>query len=281
MPTLAERLAAAERALGPVSDSPRRDAELLMAHTLGIPLKQLAKHLRTSPKVPGFDALVQRRIAYEPIPYILGEWEFYSVELEIVPPMLVPRPETEHLVEAALEHIGRHPARVLELGTGTGCVGIAIALNAPHSHVIASDVGEAALALAGRNVGRHGLESRIELAQGDLFEALPGRVELFDLICSNPPYVEESAWPTLSPTIRMYEDPRALLAGVDGLAVIRRIVHDAPGYLKPGGRLAFEIGMGQDQSVRGLLADSGYVEIGFRKDLAGIPRIALGHLPNA
>ncbi|MBI5093223.1 MAG: peptide chain release factor N(5)-glutamine methyltransferase [Candidatus Hydrogenedentes bacterium] len=279
MLSLAERLAAAVALLAPVSDSPRLDAELLLAHALRISPKQLSARLKTSPEVPEFDAFVERRIAYEPIPYILGEWEFFSLELEIEEPILVPRAETEHLVEAVLEHIGQSPARVLELGTGSGCVSLAVAVNAPQCQVIATDINEAALALAARNIKRHALESRVALFHGDLFAALPDGSEPFDAICSNPPYVEESAWPDLSPSIRMYEDPRALLAGQDGLDVVRRILKEAPAHIRPDGLLALEIGMGQYDAVHALLCEHGYVGVGYRNDLAGIPRIAVGHVP--
>lgn len=279
MAALGERLDSATRALSEVSESPRTDAEYLLAHALGISRGTLLARLNETVEPAGFDDLLKRRLAHEPVPYILGEWEFFSLELEVRAPMLVPRPETEHLVEVVLEHIGDHPARVLELGTGTGCVAVAIAQNAPNCNVVATDINPDAIALARRNAARHGLESRIELRQGDLFEVIPGNAPPFDVICSNPPYVEEGDYANLSPDIRLFEDPRAFIAGPDGLDLIRRIIDGAPKRLVPGGLLALEMGLGQYAMVRSLLLDAGFDTPGVRRDLAGIERIAYARKP--
>ena len=278
-PSLAEALSRAEKVLAQVTDTPRIDAEILLAHFLELNRAQLLARLGESRDLTGFDALLDRRLSYEPIAYILGEWEFFSLRFFVEPPALVPRPETEHLVECVLESIGGRASRVLELGTGTGCVAAAIAHNAPECSVLATDIREERLALARRNVALHGLTGRIAFAVGDLFDAVPENAPPFDVVCSNPPYIEEDAWPELSPVIRLHEDPRALLAGHDGLAVIRRLVAGARRRLTPGGLLAFEIGMGQYRQVCGLLEENGYSEVAFRKDLAGIERVAIGRLP--
>jgi release factor glutamine methyltransferase len=168
---------------------------------------------------------------------------------------------------------------VLEIGVGTGCVSLAIANHAPKATIVATDINPAALDLATRNAEAHGLDGRIEFRQGDLFDVHPALARDFDVICSNPPYIEDEAWPGLSETIRRYEDPRALLAGAEGLDVIRRLVNEALDYLVSGGLLAFEMGQGQSARVLGLLDEAGYVGVDVRNDLAGIPRIATARKP--
>jgi len=273
-PALAHRLHLAEQQLASITETPRLDAEILLAHALGLSRAALLARLRDRIPVSGFDDLLARRLNCEPIAYILGVWEFFSIEFRVRPPILVPRPETEHLVEVALEYLNERPgaARVLDLGTGTGCVALAIARNAPRCTVYATDINSAALELARENAKT--FEIPLELRHGDLFAALEADTAPFDAIVSNPPYVEEGDWPKLSPVIRRHEDPRALLAGPDGLDVIRRIIAGAPAFLRPGGLLAFEIGERHRDPVGTLLEPAGYHEIGFRNDLSGIPRVA-------
>lgn len=278
MPTLADRIAQAARELALVTETPRLDAEILLAHALGLTRSGLLTRLQDNLEPEGYGPLIQRRLTAEPIAHILGEWEFFSLAFEVLPPVLVPRPETEHLVEVVLECIGEGPARVLEIGTGSGCVAVALAYNAPKCRVTATDIVAENLVLAGRNAARHGVESRIEFRHGDLFDALKPDDGPFDFICSNPPYVEEGAWPELPAAVRDHEDRRALLAGVDGLAIIRRLISGSGERLRAGGRLAFEMGMGQYERVTTLLDEQHYDEIGHRKDLAGIERIAFGKI---
>lgn len=279
MPTLAQHLAHAAELLVPMTDTPRVDAEILLAHALGISRPQLLTRLNESLPVGRFDALLRRRLAYEPIAYILGEWEFFSLNFEVVSPILVPRPETEHLVEAVLDEVGGTPARILELCTGCGCVGVAVAVNASQVRMIATDIRSEAVELARRNAVRHGVADRIEFRTGDLFDPISAESALFDVVCANPPYVEEDAWDELSPVIRLHEDPRALLAGKDGLAVVRRLIEGAVSRLSPRGLLAFEVGMGQYDRVCRLLVGRGYDDVGCRRDLAGIERIVLARKP--
>jgi release factor glutamine methyltransferase len=273
---LAVRIADAATRLRDVTETPRLDAEILLAHAMGISRAQLLARLRDRLEIPQYEPLLERRLACEPIAYIFGEWEFFSLPFRVVPPLLVPRPETEHLVEAVLERVGNQPARLLEIGTGTGCVAISIACNAPNARVVATDINPRAVQVAAQNAVRHHVAGRVEFRQGDLFEPVAGADSTFDVICSNPPYVETSAWDELPPVIRLYEDPRALLAGPDGLDVVRRLVSEGRRFLKPDGMLAFEIGMGQRAAVEQLLAENGYRDIMFRRDLAGIDRIASG-----
>jgi release factor glutamine methyltransferase len=279
IPTYGERLAAASERLSDVTETPRLDAEILLAHALGISRSVLLAHLRERADAPAFDEMLARRMASEPIAYILREWEFFSLRLEVRPPLLVPRPETEHLVEAVLDFIGQDPANVLEIGTGTGCVAVAIAHNAPKSRIIATDLSVIALNNAEENARRYNVTDRITFRRGNLFEAINAAGSPFDVVCANPPYVEEGEWETLPPVIRLYEEPAALLAGRDGLDVIRRIVREAPPFLKARGLLAFEIGAGQKDAVHGLLLGCGYQDIRFHLDLAGIPRIAVAQRP--
>ncbi len=278
IPTVAQRLAEAAQCLRPVTDTPRLDAEILLAHAAGMPRSALLARLHEALPAPGFEKLLERRLQYEPIAYIVGTWEFFSLEFIVRPPILTPRPETEHLVEMALEYLrGRGaaagPPRVLDLGTGAGCVAIATARNLP-CDMTATDINPDAVALARENAAKHGVF--IQACTGDLFDALPPAAPPFDCIVSNPPYVEEDAWPGLSPVIRLHEDPVALLAGADGLAVIRRIIARAPAHLRPGGLLALEIGEKHFHRVARLMHDAGFRDIVCRPDLAGIPRIIGG-----
>lgn len=277
-PTVGQRLAEATRLLAAVSETPRLDAEILLARALGLSRARLLARLGEAFETPDFDDLLERRLTFEPIAYILGEWEFYGRSFEVEAPILVPRPETEHLVEVVLDGVGTGPAAVLEIGTGTGCVAVTVAVQAPRVRMVATDIRWAALALARRNVRRHGAQGRVALAGSDLFGGLsPGRQ--FDVVCSNPPYVDEATWHAVSPVVRLHEDPRALLAGHDGLDVVRRIVAECPGYLRPGGLLCFEIGDTQRDAVHGLLLDCGYSDVGFVRDLGGIDRIVKARLP--
>lgn len=274
---LRQSLAAATARLAEISETPRLDAELLLAHAMGISRAKLLTQLRDSLSPPSdFEDFVQRRLNHEPIAYIMGTWEFFSIEFAIRPPILVPRPETEHLVEAALDALAKiepeKVPRVLDLCTGSGCVAIAIAKYAPVCQVTATDLNPDALALARENAARLGAD--IQFFQGDLFGALPSGTPPFDILVSNPPYVADSEWPSLSPVIRKHEDPRALLAGDEGLDCIRAIVSQARRYLTGNGFLVFEMGDTQREPVERLLSDAGFREIRFRNDLAGIPRIA-------
>ncbi len=275
----AERLRIATRQLEPVTETPRLDAEILLAHALGLSRTQLLARLAECAEAPAFDALMARRLNHEPIAYILGEWEFFSLAFNVVPPLLVPRPETEHLVEAVLEFAGTRRVRILDLCTGTGCVAVALAHSLPSATVTAVDIHPVAIEIASENAVRHRVADRVTFRRGDLFDALDEHDPSFDIACANPPYVEEGAWDALPPVIRLHEDPRALVAGQDGLDVVRRIVQRARDYLVPGGLLAFEIGESQAAAVADLLREAGYEAIASRRDLAGIERIAIARAP--
>jgi release factor glutamine methyltransferase len=219
-------------------------------------------------------AWVERRRAGEPIAYLTGEREFYSLAFTVTPAVLIPRPETELLVDAALERVPAHaPVRVLDLGTGSGCVAVAIAKLRPRAQVAATEVSRDALAVARENAARHG--SSIEFIESDWLDALAGR--RFDLIVSNPPYVAERD-PHLSQGDSRFEPRAALVAGTDGLSCIRLIIAQARAHLEPGGGLLFEHGYNQAARCRALLAQAGYFEVATRHDLAGIERVSGGRV---
>lgn len=318
MDSLNNQLARAAQLLAPVTDTPRLDAEILMAHALRTTRSQLLTRLHHSVHVSGYDRLLERRLAHEPIAYITGHWGFYSIEFLVRAPLLVPRPETEHLVETVLASVGKAPRSILELGTGTGCVAVAIARNAPQCHIVATDIDPHALTVAKFNAafatdeqdtalfdqimltesqpwntfdgdfaarcmnGQRALTGSpdIEFLLGDLFGALTRDCPCFDVICSNPPYIADAEWPSLPAVVRLHESPLALLAGPDGLGVIERIAFEATAYLNPGGMLALEIGAGQCDSVKRILADNNYEHIEARRDLSGIERIAVARKPS-
>ncbi|MFP6583287.1 MAG: peptide chain release factor N(5)-glutamine methyltransferase [Candidatus Hydrogenedentota bacterium] len=278
MATLRETILESVAKLSPVSDSANLDAELLLCHALKCTRAQF--YARSTEEMPNsnFEELLARRLKREPIAYILGEWEFFSLPLNVRPPTLVPRPETEHLVELALELLPHENCRALDIGTGTGCIPIAVVCNHEHIRFTASDIKANNLTLAAENAELNGVSERICFIQSDLFDTI-GDVDPFDLITSNPPYVPDPAWPGLSDDIRLYEDRDALLSGEEGLDLIRKIIPQAAEYLKPEGHLLLEIGAEQADAVSVLLEENGYNDISFRKDLAGIDRIAMGRKP--
>ncbi len=254
----------------------RLEAQILLCHVIQQPRAYLAAHDR-DPLPPDqaavFDALLQRRLQGEPIAYILGEREFYSLAFKVTPAVLIPRPETELLVELALERLpaGRS-VRVLDLGTGSGAVAVTLALYRPKTEVVAVDQSVAALEVARENAQRLGA-GNLRLIQSDWFSALDG--EKFDLIVSNPPYIA-AADPHLTQGDVRFEPPAALASGVDGLEDIRTIIRGASAHLKPGGWLLFEHGYDQAAACRELLTQAGFEQVASAADLAGIARVSYG-----
>jgi release factor glutamine methyltransferase len=248
------------------------DARVLLRATLRAGDAQLAAHPErrlTAPEREAFLALVERRRAGEPVAYLAGEREFYSLAFKVAPAVLIPRPETEGLVDWALERLPPEASPLaLDLGTGSGCVAIAIAKHRPRARVTATDISAGALALARENAARHG--AGIEFLQSDWFAALGER--RFDLIVSNPPYVAEDD-PHLAQGDLRFEPRAALAAGARGLDAIETIVEQAVRRLRPGGWLLLEHGEEQGACVRALLAAAGYRGIETRQDLAARERI--------
>ena len=222
-----------------------------------------------------FEALVARRAGREPTAYIVGRREFCGVDFQVTPAVLIPRPETELIVEAALDAFSRSSGAIdiADVGTGSGCLAVTLARERPASRVLATDISSEALDVARLNARRLGVASRVELLETDL---LNGVEREFDLIVSNPPYVPEHDRAQLQPEVRDYEPSRALFAGDDGLSVIRRLIDQVPGRLKPEGRLIFEFGFGQADGIRTLLSNTrSMVLLDLRRDLQGIPRVAI------
>lgn len=259
------------------SASPALDAELLLAHVLGRDrtwLRAWPEATIEAPDLERLEGLVARRAVGEPVAYLLGTREFHSLELEVTPDVLIPRPETEDLVDAALAELrerGLARPGILDLGTGSGCVAVALAHARPDAHVTAVDASDAALAVAARNARRHAL-GNIELVHGEWFAGLDGRS--FDVIVANPPYVRRDD-PHLQRGDARFEPVGALDGGPDGLAAVRAIVAAAPYHLHPGGLLAVEHGSDQARDVVALLRQAGLVEIAVRPDLAGLARVSV------
>jgi len=275
-------LDAAERVLagGPHPDKARRDAEELLLLALGrdVPGANRAWLLAHHDEpalctASALATLVDRRIAGEPLQYIAGETEFYRLPFFVDRSVLIPRPETEHVVERVLE-LGPAFAkpRIADVGTGSGAIAIAVAHERPEAVVAATEISGAALRLARRNAERHGLAKRVRFFEGDLLAPVAG--EQFDIVVSNPPYVAERDRDSLPVEVRCFEPAEALFAGEDGLASYRRLIPAAQNALAPGGYVVLEIGFGQEEAVRALLADAGFTEIEFRADLQRIPRVA-------
>lgn len=207
--------------------------------------------------------------------YIYAGQEFYGRMFEVTPAVLIPRPETEIIVEAALSILpDRARARVADIGTGSGCLAITIACERPLARIVATDISGDAIEIAQRNVMRHGVETKVALAAGDLLpEYVTEQQAGFDLIVSNPPYIPEGDRPSLPPEVLDYEPPEALFGGPDGLEVIRRLVPMSAEHLTPGGHLIFEIGINQDVAVTQLISAAPRLRmVGLRNDLQGIPR---------
>lgn len=222
-----------------------------------------------------YEALVERRLGREPLAYIVGQQEFWGLPFEVSPAVLIPRHETELIVEAALE-LFPDPDRGLkaaDLGTGSGCLAVALATERPAARIIATDISSAALAVARQNAARHGVAGRIQFRCADLLDGLEGS---FDMIACNPPYVAERDRRGLQPEVRDHEPDVALYGGADGFHLVERLVNGAPIYLRPGGYLLFEFGLGQDERIESLIADTdGLSLLELRRDLQGIARTAV------
>jgi release factor glutamine methyltransferase len=262
-------------------DSPRLTAELLLSFVLEMERIQLYMNFDQPLKKTQLDklhSLVQRCVASEPVQYLTGRCEFYSLSLKVAPACLIPRPETELLVERAIEFLrGRTGQQyVCDLCTGCGCIAAAIAKNFADAKVIATDISDDALNVAAGNIKKYELDRRIELLQGDLFEPVISRLDVqeFDLIVCNPPYVSRTEYEKLDAKVKNYEPKVALDGGGDGLDVYRRIAVDSPNHLKKGGAILFEIGFAQGRQIKKLLEDTNaFGPIKIEKDFHNNDRI--------
>ncbi len=268
-------LLASAVALRPVSDSPRLDVELLLAHVLG----KTRTHLYTWPEqklsagqLIAFNRLLKRRLDGEPVAYLTGVRDFWSLSLEVNASTLIPRPETEVLVEMALGLVNSSSARVLDLGAGTGAIALALAMERPGWQVLAVDVMPEAVALVERNRRKHGLNN-VRVIQSNWFADLPDRC--FDLIVSNPPYLEPDD-PHLSEGDVRFEPRSALVAANSGLAALEVIVSGAPAYLETGGWLVLEHGFKQAARVQAMMAEAGFIDRACARDLQGHERVSYG-----
>jgi len=279
-------------------DSPRLSAEILLSHVLGLKRIELYTQfgkLVDKEQLHQLHALVKRAGQDEPVAYLTGKTEFYSLELNVTPACMIPRPETELLVERAIEFLrartaenaamqddlisgGTHTGArfVCDLCTGSGCIAVAIATNFPGARIIATDISAAALDVAAANVEKHHLKERITLLCGDLFDPLVPQLDTskFDLIVCNPPYVSAPEFETLERNVKDYEPKLALFAGNDGLDIYRRIIEKADLFLKPDAALMLEIGYAQGPAVTDLIEQTGaFAEIRIEKDFHNNDRI--------
>ena len=264
----------AERLREGAVNEARREAGSLLAHVLDRDRGFVIAHAGDSladAQYHDFRRLISRRIVGEPLQYITGHREFFKLDFEVSPDVLIPRPETELIVEAALELCKDDPApSIADIGTGSGCIAISVLHELPAAAAVASDVSPAALKVAQRNAERHGVQERLTLVESDCFAAV-GLTKPFSLIASNPPYVSEAELKGVPREVRF--EPRAALAGgPDGLSMIRRLLSEGRPFIRKGGHLVFEIGFGQSEPIEKLIDRRVWKLIEIRKDLQGIPR---------
>lgn len=261
-------------------DSPRLQIELLLAHVLQMPRLKLYLNFErplSEEQVTALREFVRRRGEREPLQHLLGTVNFLGLELAVTREVLIPRPETEQLVELAAKYLAprnagqAQPTRVLDFGTGSGCVAVVLAKQFPAAEIHASDISEAALRVARENAARHGVAERVYFHQGDGFAAVPAGMR-FDLLVSNPPYIPGGEIAALQPEVRDHDPRLALDGGTDGLDFYRRFVAEAPAFLQPEARLVAEFGDGQETALAGLFAAPGWGIEAIERDLSGRAR---------
>nr|AIW80584.1 RF_mod_PrmC: protein-(glutamine-N5) methyltransferase, release factor-specific [uncultured bacterium] len=255
----------------------RREAASLLEHVIKRDRTFLITHAETllaSSDVRHLRDLVERRSAGEPLQYITSRQEFYGLEFEVTPDVLIPRPETELLVETALGLLDKmaNPSRLCDVGTGTGCIPVTILHERPMLQAVGLDISLPALRVAARNAARHNVTERLTLIASDCFSALDTQRARFSMIVSNPPYVTEDAFADLQREVRDHEPRMALTPGGDGLRIIRRLMEDAPRFLEAGGYFLMEIGFDQHEAVMSLIDRQVWELLDIYKDLQGIPR---------
>lgn len=255
-------------------------AELLLMHVLGRDRAWLYSH----PEAPiaaelseKFTEVIAQRARGVPVQYLTGVQEFWGLPFEVTPAVLIPRPETEHLIEVTLERLGakrRHEGlRLADIGTGSGCIAVALATELPAAEILATDISAAALEVARRNAQRHVVSERIHFVECDLLPSSETSTPPFDVVASNPPYVPQSDESQLQPEVRLHEPPQALFAGQDGTEIYPRLIATAAQCLHSGGLLVLEIGFGAIKSIRPFLASTSWNDIRITNDLAAIPRV--------
>jgi release factor glutamine methyltransferase len=276
MPSLAEFLKEAEIILRSAGiPEPAREAASLLQFAIARDRTFVIAHPEyplTKRETEVFESAIRRRAAREPFQYIVGKQEFFGLDFIVTPDVLIPRPETEILVERAIEILeSGHGGRILEIGVGSGCISVAILKNCPKATAMAVDVSELAIEVALRNASMHGVDGRLTLVRSDVYSGISP--ESFDLIVSNPPYVPESEIAGLQPEVRDHEPNLALTDGFTGLTIVERIVAGAFNRLSPHGYLLIEVGFGQSATVREMLRENEWSNVELLPDLQGIPRI--------
>ena len=258
-------------------ESPRLNAELIIGHALGLKRMQLYlqfERLLTEPELEKIRPLVKRRGNREPLQYVTGETEFSGLKLKVDRRALIPRPETEGLIELISQQLTAPPVSILDLGTGSGAIALSLAKTYPEAAVTAVDISEAALSLARENAEACGLTGRVKFVRSDWLSALPPD-EKYHLIVANPPYLSDAETAEAQPEVKDFEPPMALSAGANGAAELEQIIGAVRPYLTPGGLLACETGQAQHQALLTLAADRGYARAESRCDLTGRPRYLL------
>ena len=265
------------------TDSPRLEAEILLAQAMGC--KRIELYVRHE-EIPGeevrdrFRGLVRRRATGEPVAYLVGHKEFFSLDFLVSPAVLIPRPDTETLVDQALRDLKARalPApRALDLGTGSGCLAIVLAKLVPALFVTAVDLSRDALEIARQNAQRNKVDTRVQFLCGDLFHPLKEE-DKFDIVVSNPPYIPSGDIAGLEPTVRDFEPKSALDGGADGLDFYKRIFGGAPQHLQPQGRVMVEVGIDQAEAVASLAREKGFVQVAIVADMAKVPRVVVARL---
>jgi release factor glutamine methyltransferase len=276
-PTVAAALAEATRRLRVAGvPDPGYEASTLLAKALGTDRGGVAARKPdaiTPEHAARFDEMLASRVVREPLQQILGLAEFRGLEFEVNPDVLIPRPETEDLVQAVLDAGLAADARVLDLGTGSGCIAVTLAASRPAWQVVAVDLSAAALRVAARNAAKHGVADRVRPAERDFATVPPEERGQYHAVVSNPPYVPEDEWRGLQPEVRDHEPRIALVPGPTGNEAYEAIILAAWALLRPGGLLALELGWKSEAAVRAMAASAGYSEVAVRADLQGIPRI--------
>ena len=276
---------ASERLTQAGCESPRLDAEILLARCLCVNRAYLVAHGEETLAADvwaRFRSWVQRRERREPVAYIIGRREFYGLDFAVTPAVLIPRPETEHVVEAVLELAqARHPqgegVSIVDVGAGSGAIAVALAVHLPLARVCALEASPDALAVAWANADRHGVAERVCLVESDLLSGLPWQA---DILVANLPYVSDEEWENLAPEIRLYEPPLALRGGPDGLDVIRGLLRQAPDHLAPGAAVVLEISATQGRAVRDMVSEAfPGAAVRVEQDYAGLDRVVVAVLP--
>ncbi len=256
---------------------PMREASSLLGYVLGRDRTFLIAHpeyVLSEREAAGLSNVTDRRAAREPFQYIVGKQEFYGLDMLVDPDVLIPRPETELLVERGLDFLRSSKGkRFCEIGVGSGCVTVAILVNEPEATTAALDISEKAIAVARTNAERHGVADRATFLRSDVFSSFNANASDLDLIVSNPPYISAAAMDGLQPEVRDHEPHAALSDNSDGLGIIRQIIRDSPQFLRRGGALMLEIGHGQEPEVRAMFDTAEWESANVYDDLAGIPRV--------